>query len=95
MIQMLEAKILQVLQHICTCCLIKRLFIVQHFSVPGLSTALAYSFALQANDTALKDFTLAILRLSENDFLDQLKREWWELTNECLQKRGTSEKTFL
>jgi len=59
-------------------------------TVPGLSTAQAYSFALQANDTALKDFTLAILRLSENDFLDQLKREWWELTNECPQKRGTT-----
>ena len=76
--------------------MIKRLFwFLQHFSVPGLSTALGYSFALQANDTALKDFTLAILRLNENDFLDQLKREWWELTNECPQEEGTSEKTFL
>lgn len=64
--------------------------ILKHLSVAGLSTALAYSFALQANDTALKDFTLAILRLNENDFLDQLKREWWELTNECPQEQGTS-----
>lgn len=38
---------------------------------------------------------MAILRLNENDFLDQLKREWWELTNECPQEQGTSEKTFL
>ena len=68
--------------------------LLQHLSVPGLSTALAYSFALQANDPALKDFTLAILRLNENDFLDQLKREWWELTNECPQEQGTSERTF-
>ncbi|KAL9962068.1 hypothetical protein ACROYT_G031137 [Oculina patagonica] len=52
-------------------------------TVPGLSTALGMAFALQENDTALSDFTLAILRLNENDFLDGLKRKWWDFTNKC------------
>lgn len=58
-------------------------------SVPGLSTALGMAFALQENDTALSDFTLAILRLNENDFLDELKRRWWDFTNKCSQQTGT------
>ena len=37
------------------------------------------------------DFTLAILRLHENDFLDKLKRKWWDMANECPEEQETSE----
>ena len=37
------------------------------------------------------DFTLAILRLHENDFLDNLKRKWWDKANECPKEQETSE----
>ena len=37
------------------------------------------------------DFSLAILRLHENDFLDNLKRKWWDKANECPEEQETSE----
>lgn len=59
-------------------------------SVPGLSTALGLAFAFQANSTDVDDVTLAILHLHENEFLDSLKREWWEYKDECPKKQDTS-----
>ncbi|KAJ7337780.1 Glutamate receptor ionotropic, delta-1 [Desmophyllum pertusum] len=58
--------------------------------VPGLSTDKGLSFALQDNDPHAKDFKLAILRLHENHFLDNLRREWWETKNECPQEHETT-----
>ena len=61
-----------------------------YFLVPGLSASKGLAFALQANDPHTKDFTLAILHLHENYFLDDLKRKWWENANGCPQERETS-----
>lgn len=51
--------------------------------VKGLTTSKGLSFAFQANSPYLNDFTLGILRLHENDFLDGLKRKWWDRTSTC------------
>ncbi|XP_068704921.1 glutamate receptor 2-like [Montipora foliosa] len=51
--------------------------------VTGLTTSKGLSFALQANSPYVNDFTLATLRLHENDFLDGLKRKWWDTANNC------------
>ncbi|CAH3162257.1 unnamed protein product [Pocillopora meandrina] len=59
-------------------------------TVPGLSTALGLAFAFQANSTDVDDVTLAILHLHENEFLDSLKREWWEYKDECPKKQDTT-----
>ncbi|XP_022787790.1 glutamate receptor 4-like isoform X1 [Stylophora pistillata] len=59
-------------------------------TVPGLSTALGLAFAFQANSTDVDDVTLAILHLHENEFLDNLKRQWWEYKNGCLKKQDTT-----
>ncbi|KAL9962102.1 hypothetical protein ACROYT_G031174 [Oculina patagonica] len=58
-------------------------------TVPGLTTAKGGALAFQANDPHVVDFTLAILRLHENDFLDNLKRKWWETNNACPQEHET------
>ncbi|XP_022787722.1 glutamate receptor 4-like isoform X2 [Stylophora pistillata] len=58
--------------------------------VPGLSTSKGLALAFQANDPHVNDFTLAILRLHENDFLASLKRKWWESTNKCPVEEETS-----
>ena len=67
---------------------------IDHFSllklVPGLSTAMGLALALQANDRHTNDFTLAILRLHENRFLENLKRKWWETKVGCPQEHETS-----
>ncbi|KAJ7337788.1 Bacterial extracellular solute-binding protein, 3 [Desmophyllum pertusum] len=57
--------------------------------VPGLQAAKGLGLALQANDPHTNDFTLAILRLHENDFLASLKRKWWETTNKCPEEKET------
>lgn len=58
--------------------------------MPGLSTSNALAFAFQSNDPDVADITLAILHLQENDFLDNLKRKWWDNANECSQEQETS-----
>ncbi|KAJ7337782.1 hypothetical protein OS493_007938, partial [Desmophyllum pertusum] len=57
--------------------------------VPGLPAAKGFGLALQANDPHTNVFTLAILRLHENDFLASLKRKWWETTNKCPEEKET------
>ena len=49
----------------------------------GLTTSKGLSFAFQANSPYVNDFTLATLRLFETDFLDGLKRKWWDTANNC------------
>ena len=63
------------------------------YAVPGLTRAKGLALALQAHDPHTMEFTLAILRLHENDFLDNLKRKWWESSNECPQEQDTSKET--
>ncbi|XP_078376095.1 glutamate receptor 4-like isoform X2 [Oculina patagonica] len=58
-------------------------------TVPGLTTAKGLALAFQANDLHVDDFTLAILRLHENDFLNSLRRKWWDTKNECPQEQRT------
>ncbi|KAJ7337789.1 hypothetical protein OS493_007946, partial [Desmophyllum pertusum] len=58
-------------------------------SVPGLQAAKGLGLALHANDPHTNEFTLAILRLHENDFLASLKRKWWETTNKCPEEKET------
>ena len=60
--------------------------------MPGLSTAKGLALAFQANDPDVKDFSLAILRLHENSFLDGLKRKWWESSGGCPKDQETSKK---
>ena len=64
------------------------------FLVPGLSTAKGLGLAFQADDPDVTDFSLAILHLHENSFLENLKRKWWESSNGCPQEQETS-KTLL
>ena len=59
--------------------------------VPGLSRAKGLALGFPAYDPHTMDFTLAILRLHENDFLDKLKRKWWDMANECPEEQETSE----
>jgi len=54
-----------------------------------MSTAKGLSFALQADDPHTMDFTLAILRLQENQFLAQIKRKWWKKSHGCADQSGT------
>ena len=49
------------------------------------------ALGFQAYDPHIMDFSLAILRLHENDFLDNLKRKWWDVANECPEEQETSE----
>ena len=60
------------------------------FSVPGLNNAKGLGLAFQANDPYVTDFTLAILRLQENGFLENLKRKWWESSTGCAKVKDTS-----
>lgn len=71
------------------------LILMLFYLVPGLTTAKGLALALQANDPHTNDFTLAILHLHENYFLDNLKRKWWENSNSCPQEQETSKKTPL
>ena len=48
-------------------------------------------FAFQANDPIMKEFSLAILNLHENGFLEGRRRAWWESTNMCPKEQETSE----
>lgn len=50
------------------------------------------AFALQADDPHTKEITLAILRLQENSFLDELRRKWWETSSSCPEEEDTSKK---
>ena len=59
--------------------------------VPGLSRAKGLALGFPAYDPHTVDFTLAILRLHENDFLDKLKRKWWDKANQCPEEQETSE----
>ena len=60
--------------------------------MPGLSTAKGLALAFQENDPDVKDFSLAILRLHENTFLDGLKRKWWESSTGCPKDVETSKR---
>ena len=62
--------------------------------VPGMKTAEGLAFALQAKDPHTNDFTLAILHLHENRFLEKLKRKWWETNIGCPQEQETSKACF-
>ena len=62
------------------------------FSVAGLTTSKGIALAFPAYDPHADDFTLDILRLHENNFLDSLQRKWWETKNECDQEQETSKK---
>lgn len=59
-------------------------------TVPGLSRAKGLALGFQAYDPHTVDFTLAILHLHENDFLDNLKRKWWDMANECPEEQETT-----
>ena len=61
-------------------------------TVAGLSTAKGMAFALQHNSPFTREFTLAILRLQENGFLEGLRRKWWHVTSNCPQEEDTSKK---
>lgn len=50
------------------------------------------AFALQANNPHTKELTLTILRLQENNFLDGLRRKWWETTSSCPEEEDTGKK---
>ncbi|XP_078382294.1 glutamate receptor ionotropic, kainate 2-like [Oculina patagonica] len=58
-------------------------------TVSGLALAKGLALAFQENDPHVDDFTLAILRLHENDFLNSLRRKWWETNNECPKEQET------
>ena len=64
------------------------------YLVLGLNKANGLALALQAKDPHTKDFTLAILRLHENRFLEKLKRKWWETNVGCPQEQETSKALF-
>ena len=61
--------------------------------VPGLNTAKGLALALQANDPHTHDFTLAILRLHENRFLENLEKKWWKTKTGCPHEQAISKKT--
>lgn len=65
------------------------------FTVPGLSTAKGMAFALQANNPHTKELTLTILRLQENNFLDGLRRKWWETSSSCPEEEDTGKKQLI
>ncbi|XP_078384338.1 glutamate receptor ionotropic, kainate 2-like isoform X1 [Oculina patagonica] len=58
-------------------------------TVPGLAIAKGLGLAFQANDPHVDDFSLAILRLHEKDYLNSLRRKWWETKNECPKEQQT------
>ncbi|XP_078383344.1 glutamate receptor ionotropic, kainate 2-like [Oculina patagonica] len=58
-------------------------------TVSGLNIAKGLALAFQANDPHVDDFTLAILRLHENDFLNNLWRKWWDNKSECPKEQET------
>ena len=66
-----------------------------HLLVKGLTTSKGLSFAFQANSPYVNDFTLGILRLHENDFLDGLKRKWWDRTSTCPEEEVGSKHNAL
>ena len=59
-----------------------------------MKTAEGLALALQAKDPHTNDFTLAILHLHENRFLEKLKRKWWETNIGCPQEQETSKACF-
>ncbi|CAH3162263.1 unnamed protein product, partial [Pocillopora meandrina] len=59
--------------------------------VPGLTSAKGFALTFRAHDPHTNIFTLTILHLHENQFLDSLKRKWWDDTNACSQEQDTSE----
>ena len=61
--------------------------------MPGLRTARGHALAFQENDPDIKDFSLAILHLHENSFLDGLRRKWWESASGCPKEEETSKIT--
>ncbi|XP_015751798.1 PREDICTED: glutamate receptor ionotropic, kainate 2-like [Acropora digitifera] len=58
-------------------------------SVPGLSTAKGYALAFQAGSPNVSEFSLAILRLNEQGFLEKMTRKWWDNTNNCPVEQTT------
>ena len=64
------------------------------FLVPGLSTAKGYGLAFQAGSPNVSEFSLAILRLNEQGFLEKLRRKWWDDKNNCPVEQTTSEYGF-
>ena len=64
------------------------------FLVAGLSTAKGYGLAFQAGSPNISEFSLAILRLNEQDFLGKLTRKWWDEKNNCPVEQTTSEYGF-
>lgn len=60
------------------------------FSVTGLPSPRGLSFAFQSNSPFLNEFTLATLRLHENNFLDGLRRKWWDSASKCPDEEQTS-----
>ena len=64
------------------------------FLVPGLSTAKGYALAFQAGSPNVSEFSLAILRLNEQGFLEKMTRKWWDNTNNCPVEQTTSELCF-
>ncbi|XP_020619404.1 glutamate receptor 4-like [Orbicella faveolata] len=60
-----------------------------YIAVSGLTTAKGLALALQDNDPHTTDFTLAILRLHENRFLENVERKWWKTKTGCPQEQAT------
>ncbi|XP_022787771.1 glutamate receptor 4-like [Stylophora pistillata] len=58
--------------------------------VPGLTTAKGFALTFRAHDPHTDKFTLTILHLHENQFLDSLKRKWWDDANFCSQDEDTT-----
>ena len=42
----------------------------------------------------MSEFSLAILRLNEQGFLEKLRRKWWDDKNNCPVEQTTSEYGF-
>ena len=62
--------------------------------VPGLSSTNGLAFALQANDPHTMQFTLAILRLQNTLFLEDLYRKWWQTSNSCADDEENTRKNI-
>ena len=62
----------------------------RRFLVAGLSTARGLALAFQAGSPNVSEFSLAILRLNEQGFLEKLTRKWWDNINNCPVEQTTS-----
>ena len=63
--------------------------------VPGLIAARGLAFALNVDDPAKRNISLAMLRLRDKGFLSSLERKWWEERSECPKEDQSSKSNKL